>query len=262
MEYKFLKFKIEDSIKLLTLNRPEVLNSFNREMAYELFKALELAKDNDKVRAVLITGEGRAFSAGQDLKEISDGAGKLVDPGIIVKEVYNPLIKMIRCIEKPVVCAVNGTAAGAGANIAIACDFVVASSSASFIQSFINVGLLPDSGGTFFLPRFIGLQRASSIMMLGEKISSYEALDMGLIYKVVEPEVLLKEATAIAKKLASMPTKSLGFIKRALNRSFNNDLDSQLELEAKFQQLAGMTEDYNEGIQAFLEKRAARFSGK
>jgi 2-(1,2-epoxy-1,2-dihydrophenyl)acetyl-CoA isomerase len=181
---------------------------------------------------------------------------------MVVKEVYNPLIKMIRCIEKPVVCAVNGIAAGAGANIALACDFVLACSSASFIQSFINVGLLPDSGGTFFLPRLAGLQRAAALMMLGEKITCYEAFDMGLIYKVVEPEMLLKEATALAKKLAEMPTKSLGFIKRALNRSFSNDLDSQLELEAKFQQFAGMTEDYTEGVQAFLEKRRARFSGR
>lgn len=262
MEYKFLKYKIEDSIKLLTLNRPEVLNSFNREMAQELFKALELAKDNAKVRAIMITGEGRAFSSGQDLKEISDHTGKLLDPGIIVKEVYNPLIKMIRRIEKPVVCAVNGVAAGAGANIALACDFVIACSSASFIQSFINVGLLPDSGGTFLLPRLVGFHRAAALMMLGEKITCYEAFDMGLIYKVVEPEMLIKEATALSKKLAEMPTKSLGFIKRALNRSFNNDLDSQLELEAKFQQLAGMTEDYSEGVQAFLEKRKARFTGK
>ncbi|MGE5350639.1 MAG: enoyl-CoA hydratase-related protein [Acidobacteriota bacterium] len=262
MEYKFIKYKIEDSIKLLTLNRPEALNSINREMAQELLKALELAKDNEKVRAVMITGEGRAFSSGQDLKEISDAAGKLIDPGLVVKEVYNPLVKMIRCIEKPVVCAVNGVAAGAGANIALACDFVIASSSASFIQSFVNVGLLPDSGGTFFLPRLAGLQRAGALMMLGEKITCYEALDMGLIYKVVEPEMLIREATALSKKLAEMPTKSLGFIKRALNRSFSSDLDTQLELEAKFQQLAGMTEDYPEGVRAFLEKRKARFSGK
>jgi len=262
MEYKFIKYKIEESVKLLTLNRPEVLNSFNREMAHELFKALELARDDEKVRAVLITGERRAFSSGQDLKEILDSGGKLLDPGVVVKEVYNPLIKIIRCIEKPVVCAVNGVAAGAGANIALACDFVLACSGASFIQSFINVGLLPDSGGTFFLPRLAGLQRAAALMMLGEKVTSYEALDMGLIYKVVEPEVLIKEATAIAKRLAEMPTKSLGFIKRALNKSFSSDLDSQLELEARLQQMAGMTDDYTEGVRAFLEKRKARFLGK
>lgn len=262
MEYKFIKYKIEDSIKLLTLNRPEVLNSFNREMAQELCKALELASENEKVRVIMITGEGRAFSSGQDLKEISDNNGKLLDPGVVVKEIYNPLIKIIRCIEKPVVCAVNGVAAGAGANIAFACDFVLASSMAFFIQSFINVGLLPDSGGTFFLPRLAGLHRAAALMMLGEKITCYEAFDMGLIYKVVEPEVLIKEATALSKRLAEMPTRSLGFIKRALNRSFSNDLDSQLELEAKFQQLAGMTDDYPEGVRAFIEKRKARFSGK
>lgn len=262
MQYKYIKFKIEDSIKQLTLNRPEALNSFNREMAHELYKAFELAQSDQKVRAVLLTGEGRAFSSGQDLKEIKDDSGKLLDPGAIVKEVYNPLVKMIRCIEKPVVCAVNGTAAGAGANIALACDFVIASSSASFIQSFVNVGLIPDSGGTFFIPRLVGCQRAAALLMLGEKITSYEAFDIGLIYKVVEPEMLLKDAAALAKKLAELPTKSLGFIKRALNRSFSSDLDQQLELEAKFQQFAGMTDDYTEGVRAFLEKRRALFTGK
>lgn len=262
MDYRYIKYEIKQNVKKITLNRPDVLNSINREMAHELCKALELAGKDESIRAVLLTGEGRAFSAGQDLREIIDAEGKPVNPGSIVKDVYNPVIKTIRCIEKPVVCAVNGTAAGAGANISLACDFVIASSNSSFIQSFINIGLVPDSGGTFFLPRIIGYQRAAALMMLGEKISAYEATEMGLIYKVVEPEALMNEATSLAVTLAQMPTKSLGLIKRALNKSSANDLDTQLELEARFQQLAGVSQDYLEGVRAFLEKRKPVFSGK
>jgi len=255
-----IHFKIENGVGFIELNRPDVLNSFNREMALQLQDALKECQENSAVRSVHLTGAGRAFCAGQDLAEAiaEDGPGLRT----IVSEHYNPIILLIRDLEKPVVCGVNGVAAGAGANIALACDIVFAASSASFIQAFSKIGLIPDSGGTFFLPRLIGMQRATALMMLGDKVGATEACQMGMIYKVCDDDKLLTESRDCAIKLASMPTMGLGYTKRALNRSLTNDLEQQLAMEEELQVLAGLTYDYNEGVSAFLEKRKPVFKGE
>ena len=246
---------------VLTLNRPEVLNSFNRAMAVELRDAVNAAARDSSIRAVLLTGAGRAFCAGQDLAEATPVAGEDLDLAEIVRESYNPVIRAIRKIEKPVVCGVNGVAAGAGANLALACDIVLASSAASFIQSFAKIGLIPDSGGTFILPRLVGLARATAMTMLGEKIPPSQALEFGMIYKVCEPADLDAESRAVARTLGEMPTRALGLTKRGFNQSFGNDLDAQLDAEEELQGDAGRTADFREGVAAFLEKRKPRFTG-
>ncbi|MBK7887900.1 MAG: enoyl-CoA hydratase/isomerase family protein [Bacteroidetes bacterium] len=248
-----------DGVRMLSLNRPDKFNSFNKEMAVQLQNELDLVAADPEIRAVLITGEGKAFSAGQDLSEAIDPDG----PGIptIVREHYNPILQKIRALEKPIVCAVNGVAAGAGANIALACDIVIAASSASFIQAFSKIGLVPDSGGSFFLPRLIGFQRASALMMLGDKVSAQDALQMGMLYKVVADELLKEESLKIAATLSKMPTKGIGYTKLLLNESLSNDFFTQLNREEKYQQLAGETADYKEGVDAFLEKRKPVFKG-
>jgi 2-(1,2-epoxy-1,2-dihydrophenyl)acetyl-CoA isomerase len=255
-----LNFTIEKSVGRITLNRPDVLNSFNREMATGLQKALDECAGDSGVRAVYLTGEGKAFSAGQDLAEVT--SAEKTEIRKIVSEYYNPIIRKIRNLEKPVVCGVNGVAAGAGANIAFACDIVFASASATFIQAFAKIGLIPDSGGTFFLPRLIGLQRATALMMLGQRVSADDAKQMGLIYEVCDEEKLQEEAFACAALLASMPTKGLGLTKRALNLSLFNNLDDQLEVEEQLQAAAGASSDYAEGVAAFLEKRKPVFKGE
>ncbi len=248
------------AVRVLTLNRPDKFNSFNREMAIRLQNELEAAGNDPEVRCILITGEGKAFCAGQDLSEAIDPDG----PGIrtIVREHYNPILLKIRNIPKPVVCAVNGVAAGAGANIALACDVVLAGTSASFIQAFSKIGLVPDSGGTFFLPRLVGFQRASALMMLGDKVSAQDALQMGMLYKVVADEQLRDESLKVAKTLSEMPTKGIGYTKMLLNESLSGSFATQLELEEKYQAMAGETLDYREGVQAFLEKRKPVFVGE
>jgi 2-(1,2-epoxy-1,2-dihydrophenyl)acetyl-CoA isomerase len=253
-------FEIKNNVAFITLNRPEKFNSFNREMALLLQKYLDECATAPDVRCIYITGAGKAFSAGQDLGElIGDNALKIEE---ILSAHYNPIITRIRKMPKPVVAAVNGVAAGAGANIALCCDVVTATSSASFIQAFSKIGLIPDSGGTYFLPRLIGWQKASALMMLGEKVSATEAEKLGMIYKMMEDENFATGSIEIANTLAQMPTKGLAFTKEALNNSLTNSLESQLSTEDELQQKAASTYDYNEGVQAFLEKRKPVFRGE
>lgn len=252
-------FELKNNIAFIRFNRPEKFNSFNREMALLFQKYLDDCAANKDVRCVLITANGKAFSAGQDIGELT--GDKPISFDKILSEHFNPIIQKIRNLEKPVVCAVNGVAAGAGANIALCCDVVVASKSASFIQAFSKLGLIPDSGGTFFLPRLIGLQKATAIMMLGDKVSAAEAADMGMIYKCFEDDVFENESASIAETLSQMPTRGLAFTKKALNQSMQNNLSDQLQLEDKLQFKAGHTHDYKEGINAFIEKRKPIFKG-
>jgi 2-(1,2-epoxy-1,2-dihydrophenyl)acetyl-CoA isomerase len=261
MSNNSIELKIENNVAYVMLNRPEVFNSFNREMALRLQDTLDQCEQNDEVRAIVLTGEGKAFCAGQDLKEVTQPE---LNPGFkkILEEHYNPIIKRIRTIEKPIVAAVNGVAAGAGANIALACDIVVAHEKVSFIQAFSKIGLIPDSAGTFFLPRLIGFQKASALMLLGDKVGAVEAERLGMLYKVLPLETFKDEVTALAEKLAKMPTKALGLTKKVLNQSLSNDLDAQLALESKHQIEASESEDYREGVASFVEKRVPNFKGK
>lgn len=255
--------ELTNGVYTITLNRPDKLNSFNFEMADELKSALMEAEANEEIRCVLLTGNGRAFCAGQDLAEATEISNDPErDLSEIVNHTYIPILKSIRNTEKPVVCAVNGTAAGAGANIALACDIVIASEEAKFIQSFSAIGLIPDSGGTYILPRLIGLARATALTFLGEKISAKEAEEMGMIWKSYPAGHFMSEAKAVAEKLAKMPTRGFGLTKRGFNAGFSNNLETQMKLEAELQAEAGKTHDYNEGVQAFLEKRTPEFKGK
>lgn len=251
-------FEIKNSICFITLNRPEKFNSFNREMALSLQQRLKEADSNKEVRCVYITGAGKAFCAGQDLAEVVDPNGPGMDK--ILVEHFNPIVVLIRNLNKPVVAAVNGVAAGAGANIALCCDVVVAAESSSFIQVFSKIGLIPDSSGTFFLPRLIGFQKASALMMLGDKVGATEAERIGMVYKVYADEAFAEESMKHASTLASMPTKALYFIKQALNNSLTQSLEQQLKTEDEFQQKAVVTKDFSEGVSAFLEKRKPKFT--
>jgi len=251
---------IKDGIAFVTLNRPDKLNAFNREMALQLQAVLDDCNEDAAVRCIYLTGAGKGFCAGQDLAEVVDPNG----PGMnrILAEHYNPIISRIRNLQKPVIAAVNGVAAGAGANLALCCDIVLATQSASFIQAFSKIGLIPDSGGTYFLPRIIGWQKASALMMLGDKITATEAERLGMIYKYFQDETFEADAIAIAKTVAQMPTKALYFIKQALNQSTTNTLTEQLQYEDQLQQSAAATHDFKEGVAAFLEKRLPNFKGK
>lgn len=253
-------FEVKNGIGFVTLNRPEKLNCFNREMAFQLQDILDECNKTRQVRCVYLTGAGKGFSAGQDLAEIPD----LSRAGIqkILLEQFHPILVKIRNLEKPVVAAVNGVAAGAGANIALCCDIVVASVSASFIQVFSKIGLIPDCGGTFFLPRLIGFQKASAFMMMGEKISARQAEHSAVIYKCFPNNVFDQESKKVAETLAQMPTRGLWFTKKALNESLNNSLEQQLQLEDYLQQRAAATDDFKEGVDAFLNKRRPEFSGE
>lgn len=252
--------EIENKVCTLQFNRPEVFNSFNQEMAFALQNALKAAAENEEVRAIVLTGVGKAFCAGQDLAEATDPNGPALQS--IVKEHYNPIIELIRTIEKPIVAAVNGVAAGAGANIALACDITIAKESASFIQAFSKIGLIPDSGGTFFLPRIIGSQKALALMMTGDKVTASEAEAMNMIYKAVADDQFEDFVQHFTQKIAQMPTRGLGLTKKAVNASFTNTLTQQLAVEEELQTIAGSTHDFKEGVAAFLEKRQPVFTGK
>lgn len=261
MSNNSIQLKIENKIAYITLNRPEVFNSFNREMAFLLHETLDACENNNEVRAIVLTGNGKAFCAGQDLKEVTDPE---LNPGFkkILEEHYNPIITRIRNINKPIIGAINGVAAGAGANIALACDVVVAHEKVSFIQAFSLIGLVPDSAGTFFLPRLIGFQKASALAMLGDKVTADEAEKMGMIYKVIPLDNFEEEVQKLALKMANMPTKALGMIKELFNASLTNNLDQQLAMESKYQIEAAQSEDYAEGVAAFIDKRKPNFKGK
>ena len=254
---------LDAGVLSITLNRPDKLNAFNPEMHQRLKAALARARDESAVRAVLLTGAGRGFCAGQDLAErnVAPGAAP-IDLSVTLGSYYNPLVRRMRELPKPIVCAVNGVAAGAGANIALACDIVLAARSASFLQAFSRIGLLPDSGGTYFLPRLAGTARAMGLALLAEKLSADDAERWGLIWKAVDDAQLLQEASSIAKTLAEGPTKAYGLIKKAMYASASNTLDAQLDLERDLQREAGVSEDYREGVSAFMQKRKPVFKGK
>lgn len=253
---------IDRSVAVVTLNRPDRLNSFNAEMHDALRGAFERIEDSD-VRAVLLTGAGRGFCAGQDLADRNvDPGAEMPDLGQSIERNYNPLVRRIRALEAPVVCAVNGVAAGAGANVALACDIVLAARSASFVQAFCKIGLVPDSGGTWFLPRVVGTARAAGLALLGDKLSAEQAEQWGLIWRCVDDDALYSEAAALVEHLATQPTRGLALIKKALQAASANSLDEQLDLERDLQREAGRTEDYREGVAAFVGKRKAAFRGR
>ncbi len=250
----------ENGVGYITLNRPDKYNSFNREMAMELQEALDDCANDDEVRCIYLTGAGKGFCSGQDLAEAINPTPEEFER--LVAEHYNATILRIRNVEKPVVAAVNGVAAGAGANIALACDIVLAAAGASFIQAFSKIGLIPDSGGTYFLPRLVGMQRAAALMMTGEKVMAADAVAMGMIYKSFPDEVFEAEAKKMATMLAQMPTRGIGLTKRLLNSTFNHSIEGQLDMEMRTQVIAGSTHDFKEGVRAFLEKRKPVFKGK
>ncbi|HEX6842395.1 MAG TPA: 2-(1,2-epoxy-1,2-dihydrophenyl)acetyl-CoA isomerase PaaG [Stellaceae bacterium] len=261
MAWETIVFEASEGLATLTLNRPDRLNSLNPRMHEEIAAALGAVESDPAIRALLVTGAGRGFCAGQDLNLRDAGASGDFDAGAALERYYNPLIRRLRALAKPIVAAVNGPAAGAGANIAFACDIALAARSASFLQAFCRLGLVPDAGGTWFLPRLAGSARAMGLALLGEPLSAETAAQWGLIWKVVDDDKLMAEARALAAKLAQGPTGGLGLIKQALNRSLANSLDAQLDVERDLQRVAARSEDFKEGVAAFLEKRPAKFKG-
>ncbi len=262
MSYQHILFEIEQGVAELTLNRPDCLNSFNADMHEEVRSAMKTVRSDESIRCLLLTGAGRGFCAGQDLSDrnVAVDAGP-PDLGLSISKNYNPLIRSIMNLEMPVICAVNGVAAGAGANIALACDIVLAARSASFVQAFCKIGLLPDSGGTWSLPQMVGLARAKGLAMLGDKLSAEQAETWGLIWRCIDDDALMTEARTMARHLATQPTQGLAYIKKALHAGASNTADAQLELECQLQTVAGKSNDYREGVAAFMEKRKPEFRG-
>ena len=254
-----IQFEIINNVGKITLNRPGKYHSFIKDMAIQLQNILDKFNENKSIRAIMITATGKAFCAGQDLAEATDKNGPSLAE--IVENHYNPIIRKIRNIEKPVIAAVNGVAAGAGASLALCCDIVLCNENATFIQAFSKIGLIPDSAATFFLPRLIGMQRATALMMSAEPIVASEALKMGMIYKIFSNDKFESSSLDFVSKLSQMPTKGLGLTKRLLNSSYSNNLEEQLEMEKQCQEIAGKTNDFDEGVQAFLNKRKPNFKG-
>jgi len=262
MSQQHILFSLDAGIARITLNRPDRLNSLNVDMHMELREAIARTRDGG-ARVLLLTGAGRGFCAGQDLADRNVSADAApVDLGYTIETYYRPLILSLRALEMPVICAVNGVAAGAGASIALACDIVLAARSASFIQAFCRIGLMPDCGGTYFLPRLVGTARAMGLALLGDKLPAEQAADWGLIWKVVDDDKLATESQALARHLATQPTKGLALIKQALQQSAANTIAEQLAVEAELQRAAGKTADYREGVAAFMGKRPANFTGR
>ncbi|MAK91595.1 MAG: 2-(1,2-epoxy-1,2-dihydrophenyl)acetyl-CoA isomerase [Oceanospirillaceae bacterium] len=263
MSFEHIIYSVDAGVALLSLNRPQALNSFNEAMHLEVREALKMTAENPDARVLLLTAEGRGFCAGQDLSDRNVAPdADMPDLGLSIEKFYNPMIRRLQQLPMPVICAVNGVAAGAGANIPLACDLVLAARSAKFIQAFCKIGLVPDSGGTWFLPRLIGMARAKQLALLGEPLTAEQALEWGMIYRVTDDEALRDEALVLARQLATQPTMGLGYIKRALNDSVSNGFDEQLTLERDLQRLAGRTDDYREGVAAFMAKRPAEFKGR
>ncbi|MEM6582727.1 MAG: 2-(1,2-epoxy-1,2-dihydrophenyl)acetyl-CoA isomerase PaaG [Pseudomonadota bacterium] len=263
MSFENIEFEIDHGVAILRLNRPDALNSFTVDMHLEVREVLTHAAEDKSVRCVLLTGNGRGFCAGQDLNDRSVSPGEAMpDLGHSVETYYSPLITLLSTMEKPVICAVNGVAAGAGANIALACDIVIAGRSASFIESFCKLGLIPDSGGTWILPRLVGMARAKGLTMLGHKIKAEQAEAWGMIWQCVDDDDLMPTALELAQQMATQPTRGFAFTKQAFAASAANTLETQLELERDLMRAAGKTHDYQEGVQAFLEKREPVYRGE
>lgn len=262
MFYEHIEYTVARGVACLTLNRPDSLNSFTAAMHGEVAEVLKAAAEDRAIRAVVITGAGRGFCAGQDLNDRNVAPGERVDLGESVDQFYNPLIRRITGMEKPVICAVNGVAAGAGANLALACDLVFAAESAKFVESFAMLGLIPDSGGSWHLPRMIGMARAKGMAMLMPKVTAQQAKEWGLIWEVVEDAKLMDTVMALAEHLATKPTRGFAYTKQAFSASMTNTLDEQLELEKTLMSTAGFTDDYAEGVKAFLEKRQPEYKGQ
>ncbi|HBU89465.1 2-(1,2-epoxy-1,2-dihydrophenyl)acetyl-CoA isomerase [Acinetobacter oleivorans] len=263
MDYQNIITEEKNGVGYLTFNRPKALNSFNVDMHREVAEVLNLWTKNPDVRCVVISGEGRGFCAGQDLGDrVVDPNAEAPDLGYSIETYYNPLIKTIVNMPKPVICAVNGVAAGAGANIALACDLVIAAKSANFVQAFCRLGLVPDSAGTWFLPRAVGHARAMGLTLLGDKLPAETAKEWGMIWDVVEDAELKTKVTELAERLAKQPTFGLSLIKKAIHQSSNNTFDEQVLLERDLQRIAGRSEDYREGVQAFMNKREPNFKGR